>query len=298
MKRFFSLLGALVLGLIAIGPGVSPASAQMNDAKPAFSNATIGSFELPTLVADGGANGFTFSATEASAGKLHVVLESEPGIATYLDFMQVPAGLDDATAIEQALLMAREDVPTEGWVYAGGSYAVDGASVEFIVNLSPGTWHLAASYQPDGGEETMTLSPFTVTDGTPVTDDALVADVSVELQDVTFGISSETVASGPHIWHFSNTGDQPRQVVLVNTARLMSPDDFIAMFSAMIAGTPTADMAAMIWVGYVAVLSPGQDAWVEFDFAPGTYALTSFVVDPATQMPAIMQGMSHGFTVE
>src|SRR5215213_1676499 len=111
MKRVLSIVGALLLGLIALGPGLRPVSAQIEQIQPAFSNTEIGTYGLPTVEANGSASGFTFTATEANAGKLHVILNSEVGVAVYLDFMQVPEGLDEVTATEQALLMARDDVP-------------------------------------------------------------------------------------------------------------------------------------------------------------------------------------------
>ncbi|MEZ4531293.1 MAG: hypothetical protein R2855_09700 [Thermomicrobiales bacterium] len=302
MKRVLSLLGALLLGLIAFGPGLRLASAQIEQVQPAFSNTEIGAYGLPTLEASGSFEGFTFSATEADAGKLHVILSSEEGVAVYLDFMQVPAGLDEATATEQALLMARDDVPSEGWVYGGGSYAFGGESVEFIVDLTPGEWQLAASYMPDsadaGAEEVMTLTPFTVHEATSAAATDIPVDVTLELQDVAFGMSSETVATGPQIWHVTNSGEQPRQMVLFKTPRAFTPDDFAAFFADMQSGTPSPDFLSMVWVGYTAVASPGYGTYLELDLEPGTYTATSWVIDPETQMPALLLGMVASFTVE
>ncbi len=302
MKRFLSLCGALLLGLIAIGPGLRPVSAQIEQIQPAFSNTEIGTYGLPTLEANGSGSGFTFSITETNAGKLHVILNSVEGIAVYLDFMQVPAGLDEATATEQALLMARDDVPSEGWTYGGGSFAMGGGSVEFIVDLTPGEWHLAASYMPDtenGGEqEIMTLTPFTVHEATPVVAGDLEADVTLELQDVAFGLSSATVATGPQLWHVTNTGEQPRQMVLFKTPRAFTSKDFATFFADMETGTPSAEFMSMIWVGYTAVSSPGYGTWLELDLEPGIYTATSWVIDPETQMPALLLGMVQSFTVE
>lgn len=302
MKRALSILGALVLGLIAIGPGLRPVSAQIEQVQPAFSNTEIGSYGLPTLEAAGSLEGFTFSATEADAGKLHVILNSQEGVAVYLDFMQVPAGLDEATATEQALLMARDDVPSEGWVYGGGSYVSGGASVEFIVDLTPGDWQIAASYMPDtangGEEEVMTLTPFTVHAATSAVSTDIPVDVTLELQDVAFGISSETVPTGPQIWHVTNTGEQPRQMVLFKTPREFTSDDFATFFAGMQSGTPSPEFMSMIWVAYTAVASPGYGTYLELDLAPGTYTATSWVIDPETQMPALLLGMVTSFTVE
>lgn len=303
MKRFLSLFGALLFGLVAMGPGLGTVSAQIDQVQPAFSNTEIGSYGLQTLEANGGLNGFTFSTTEATAGKLHVVLTAEEGSAVYLGFMQVPDGLDDATANEQALQMARDDVPTPGWVYGGGSFISGGRSVEFIVDLPAGDWHIAASYMPDiedaGDEEIMTLTPFTVHEGTPEADVEIPTDFTLELQDVAFGLSSATVPAGPQIWHVTNTGEAPRQMVLFKTPRAFTSEDFANFFAAMDEnGEPPAEFMEMLWVGYTAVASPGFGTWLELDLEPGTYTATSWVIDEETQMPALLLGMAESFTVE
>ena len=302
MKRFLTLFGALLLGLVAIGPGLRPVSAQIDQVQPAYSNTEIGTLGLPTLEANGSLTGFTFSATEATAGKLHVILNSQEGVAIYLDFMQGPAGLDEATATEQALLMARDDVPSEGWIYGGGSFVSGDRSVEFIVDLPAGEWRLAASYMPDiedaGDQEIMTLTAFTVHDAPPVASGEITADVTLELQDVAFGISSATVPTGPQIWHVTNTGEQPRQMVLFRTPRAFASEDFANFFADMDTGTPSAEFMSMIWVGYTAVASPGYGTWLELDLEPGTYTATSWVIDPETQMPALLLGMVQSFIVE
>lgn len=298
MKRFLYLVGALLIGLVTAGNALQPVSAQIGKIEPAFSNTRIGSYGLPTLEANGGAEGFTFSTTEASAGKLHVVLNSTEDVAVYLDFMQMPEGLDLETATEQALLMGRDDVPSEGWTYGGGSYAFSGGSVEFIVDLTPGLWQLAASYQPDGGEEIMTLTPFTVTAGTPVAGATeVVPDLTLELQDIAFGLSTDPVTAGPQIWHVTNTGEQPRQMVLFKTQRELTSEDFARFFQEQQAGTPSAEFLTSVWTAYTAVASPGYGTYVELDLEPGIYTATSWVIDPETQTPAILLGMVQSFTV-
>jgi hypothetical protein len=298
MKRILSLCSVVLLGLVTLGSAVRPASAQIEQVDPAFSNTEIGTNGLPTLQADGSDTGFTFSTTEVDAGKLHVVLNSEGNVAVYLDFMQMPEGLDPETASQQALAMARDDVPSEGWTYGGGSYAFSGGSVEFIVDLTPGTWQLAASYQPDDGEEVMTLTPLIVREATPAASAPVEADVTLELQDVAFGLSTETVPTGPQIWHVTNTGEQPRQMVLFRTPRAFTSDDFATFFQNMQAGTPSAEFLSMTWVGYTAVASPGYGTYVELDLEPGIYTATSWVIDPETQTPALLLGMVESFTVE
>jgi len=65
-------------------------------------------------------------------------------------------------------------------------------------------------------------------------------------------------------------------------------------------GTPTLGVPGFdqfVWVGYVAILSPGQSVLIGFDLDPGAYAATSWVVDPETRLPALLLGMVQGFEV-
>ena len=298
MKRLFSLFAALTLGLVSLLSAMSPTAAQIDQIDPAFTNTVIGSFGLQTLEAQGATDGFTFSTETVATGMLHVVLSSPDGVTTYLDFMQMPEGLDPPAANEQALQMARDDIPSEGWTYGGGSYAFAGTTIEFLVSLTPGTWQIAASYQPDNGEEVMTLTPLTVREATPAPENPVTADVTLELQDVAFGMSADTVPTGPQIWNVTNTGEQPRQMVLFRTPRAFTSEDYLGFFQGMESGTPSPEFMEQVWVAYTAVASPGYGTWIELDLEPGTYTATSWVIDADTQAPALLLGMVESFTVE
>ena len=117
------------------------------------------------------------------------------------------------------------------------------------------------------------------------------------MQDLAFAGIEGPLPAGPQIWQVTNGGEHPRQMVLFRTPRLLTADDF----RAMMVGTPVADAPSredLVWVGYVAILSPGHSVWIEFDLEPGTYAATSFVADAETGMPAVLLGMVQGFEVE
>ena len=60
-------------------------------------------------------------------------------------------------------------------------------------------------------------------------------------------------------------------------------------------GGPTFDQ--LTWVGYAAILSPGQTIWEEFDFEPGNYLAVSYILDPEAGLPAFLLGMVQPFTV-
>jgi hypothetical protein len=304
MKRTLRLASPLILALVLLASQLSPAGAQQA-IEPAFSSTKIGTFGYQTLEITGNGQGFDLSTTHVTPGMLHVVLKSAENQLSYADFMQVPGGLTQDQATEQALLMAREDVPTEGWIYGGGSYADTGQTVEFLVNLDPGDWSVAASYQAgQEGEEIMNLYPITVSQATPAAMAASPsaieeppADVTLELRDTAFGGPGDTVTAGPMLWKVTNTGEQPRQMVLFRTTRELTSEDFTKFFEGFQSGTPPAEWLAAVWVGYTAVVSAGYSTWIELELSPGIYTATSWVVDPETQAPAVLLGMVQSFSV-
>jgi hypothetical protein len=69
----------------------------------------------------------------------------------------------------------------------------------------------------------------------------------------------------------------------------------------MMAGTPPAQdsiSAQSTYVGYAALQSGRYTTYQEFDLDPGSYAVICFIIDPATQMPHMMNGMVTVFTVK
>ena len=312
MRRWLALLAGLI-ALVSVPfapvaaqeatPEASPAAGI--GIAPAFSNELLPTLGYPELTLRETGSGLEGVPDELPAGRYLVALEAPADSPAYVDFVQVPTGLSQAE--EQLLLAAAGDVAQEGWVYGGGSYALPDMVVHFVVELAPGDWHVAAtreSVPPAGGElrEWATLHPLRVTAAaaspvaSPMGGEPAVA-ATLEMRDVAFGGLGGTVAAGPQVWKVTNVGEQPRQLVLFRTPRLLTADDFRAMMM----GTPAAGAPSredLVWAGYVAILSPGQSVWIEFDLEPGTYAATSFVEDVETGMPAVLLGMIHGFTVE
>ena len=294
MKRF-ALFALLMVGLLAGSAGQTGAQ-EDSGIDPAFSNTILTTLGYPEIVIEANEEGFTVP-SEISSGYLQVTLDSLPDSASYVDFMQPAEGLETAEATELALQSGRDDIAHEGWVYAGGSYAVSGGSVSFIVKLSPGQWQVAASHQIGEGEEIMTLYPLTVTDSGEAGSEPP-ADVTIELNDVEFLGLDAPVAAGPQLYKVTNVGDAPRQMVLFNSPREITVEDYEAFFASFETGTPGPDvMTQLVWVGYTAILSPGQTVWIELDLAPGIYTPTSWVVDPATGAPALLLGMIANFEV-
>jgi hypothetical protein len=138
---------AVALALIGAGSprGTAPVAAQPPELDTAFSDTTIDTLGYPEVAIEVGPDGVTAPSTLAEGYHLVSFSAVEPYVA-YLDFMQPPAGLDDAEALELALAAARDDLVQPGWVYAGGNNNFEvGVPVKFVVYLAAGEYRLAAS---------------------------------------------------------------------------------------------------------------------------------------------------------
>jgi hypothetical protein len=292
-----------IIAMLMLTATALPAGAQVEAVDIAFSSEKIDSYGFPELPVTFNGTEFEVPA-EIEAGYHVVVLTPSADTAVYVDFMQPPAGLTEAEMTEKALTAAAMDVVEPGWTFGGGSYAFQNTPTRFIVRLDPGAWQIAASWQldEDGAEETMTLSPLTVTEYGVSTAGEMdpEPDVVMEMIDVEFGGLDTAITTGPTLFEVRNVGEQPRQMVLFRTDRALTSDDFAAWFASMSSetATPAPPPFALTWVGYAALTSPGYSTYIELDLEPGTYTATSWVIDPETGAPALLLGMVQSFEVE
>jgi hypothetical protein len=194
-----------------------------------------------------------------------------------------------------------------------------GVPVSFAIYFEPGEYVTAASYYApeEGFEEVMTLVPLVVTGettppamlATPVLAQASpvaaapVADVTLEMtDDLEYTVSPDPVPSGPQLWEVTNTGtEDAHHLVMQKVPEGVTAEEIVAEFAALFSGTPTAGeplISQFTYVGYAAIQSGGQTTWQEFDLDPGTYAITCLIIDPATGVPHLLDGMVRTFTAE
>lgn len=276
---------------------------------PAYSNQILATFGYPELRLMETGSGLEGVPAEIAAGRYRVTVEAPADSPAYVDIVQVPQGLSQTDAEAQLLSAARDDVPAPGWVFGGGSFALPGQSISFAVELQAGDWHIAAtreSVPPAGGEvvEWVTLHPMrvTVAAGTPsvATPSASSAGVTLEMRTGGYGGLDAPIPRGPQVWQLTNTSSGPHHLLLYRTPRPITLSDVEAWFGSLMAGTPPADVPGfneISQVGYAALLSPGQTMWHEYELEPGSYITMSFIADPQTGMPAVLNGMFGNFTV-
>lgn len=258
--------------------------------------------------------------SKIEAGYYLVTLHPTEEYSAYLDFMKPPAGLSEEEATELALQAAANDLVQPDWEYLGGTNTIEiGVPVTFAIHFQPGEYVTAASYYApeEGAEEVMTLVPLVVTGeatpaamvATPIVAQASpvanapVADVTLEMtDDLEYIVSPDPVPSGPRLWEVTNTGtEQAHHLVMQRVPEGVTAEEIVAEFAGLIAGTPPAGeplVSQFTYVGYAALQSGGHTTWQEFDLDPGTYAITCFIIDPATGVPHLLDGMVTTFTVE
>jgi len=306
----------LLVVLALIGGPVTSATAAAQDIDVAFSDVKLRKLGYPEVRIHVGPDGVDAPST-LDAGFYLISFSSEGDYSGYMDIVQPPAGLDEATATELALAAGRDDLAQPGWTYVGGTNTFQkGVPVSFAVYLKPGEYSIAASYYLEDSEEIMKLVPLTVTDAatpvagspaaspaaSPVATNAPEADVTLEMTDnLEYIVSPGVVPAGPQIWEITNTGmHHSHHVVMFGVPDGVTAEDIIAEFSALFAGTPPAESsisASMMPAGYAALQSGGQTTWNEFDLSPGTYAVICFIIDIETGRPHLMDGMVTTFTV-
>lgn len=252
-----------VVGLL--GAVLAPVAAQVQ-VDSAFSDTLIHDFSYPEV---------TFGATGEYVG--------------YLDFMQPPDGLDEATATRLALDGGSNDLVQPDWFYAGGGNAFElGVPVSFIIFFEPGDYQIAASYYVpnQGSEEIMGPLPLTVTSAaTPAVDSAAAttsatttappAAVTLEMTDeLQYIVGPDPVPPGPQLWKLTNTGTvHSHHVVMSAIPDGITAEEIVTDIAVPLPGTPPATeplFAQFTGVGYAALQSGGQTTWVEFDLAPGS----------------------------
>jgi hypothetical protein len=296
-------MGLLAGALLGLSGGTAAAVRAQGgpNVAPAFSDEILSTLGLPEITLtqseDGTVEGLP---NELGAGTYLVTIASDGDFATYINFVQPPAGLSTEAATAQMLETAAMDVPHEGWIYGGGSYAVRGSSPSFGINVEPGQWQIAISRQvEEQGGEIMQLFPLIVTGETAIatpTYSGIPSNQILELRDVEFGGLLYPVQAGPSIWQVTNTGTQPRQVVFWLAPYQISAQEFQEVMTGA-PGSGSFDFADLAWVGYAAILSSGQQVWLELDLPAGDYLVVSYVLDPETQTPAFALGMVESFTV-
>jgi len=294
VSRFTRRVGLVAITTVLFGAGLS-APALSQESAPGSALAELGYPELHIVVTDAGFE----SPAEVQAGRTLIVLENQgapdgPAKVTDINLLQLPEGhtlddLNDAFATGEAPDWLNEIVSTGGFKVAAGETSYG------VLDLTPGDWVLGAG----------DANPFVALTVTESGSDQLdqpdsPADIVIDIQDTSLGLPAE-LSSDSLVWHVTNNGSQPHEIMLVKTPELLTVEQVITILTLPEGEAPppgVPDPATLVYPpDGMQTMSAGREIWVEMTLEPGYYVGLCVNADAETGAPHAALGEISIFTV-
>ncbi|MGD9712112.1 MAG: hypothetical protein AB7V46_08620 [Thermomicrobiales bacterium] len=304
MKRF-----SLILVVLSLFLGLSaPISAQ--DASPEAQASLLANLGFEDLIMETDGLDFSMPATVESGRFRFVINNVSSDRSADVVFALVPDGMTSDDVIALARAADQQDVPPAevfSLTFAGGAYAFPESSGDSILTLTPGDWVIdfsAYSETDDSISFVTVYKKISVTGELPnLTEPA--ADVVAVASDLQFDMP-ETIATGPHVWQFTNAGSFLHHMVIYQYPGLLTEEQVQAGLNMRfgVPATPQASPVAAIdpeqyvFTTQGQLLSSGQSNWYQIDLSPGTYVVFCFLSGPGEVPMHALMGMFKIFTVE
>lgn len=225
---------------------------------------------------------------EVPAGFVKLVFENNRSEA---GFTAVVARINDGISVEDFMAAASAENPMEALSMVslyGGMNTAPGESTGYTVNLSAGNY-LLLEFGEAGPSDFKT---FTVTEGDMMDMAAPQADVHLAMVDFAFGVPG-FMPAGEQLWHLENVGDQWHETVIIPLP------EGIESVSDVLEAMASDDQPDIQPVLFWAPMSPGTEAWVTVDLAPGNYVILCFLPDLNGDFsPHMNHGMVQVFIVQ
>ena len=230
------------------------------------------------------------------SGITEFILINEGQELHHQQLVTLPEGMtaDDLMA---ALLSGGEGPPPPGVLAAGGVSALNpGLSGSVTQNMTPGNYVMICFVANAEGVPHFALGmvkPITVIESNAPLAAEPVPDVSIDMDDFEFGVSTP-ISAGPQNIRVTNQGQQEHEAFLIQLSPGATINDFVGAFEPDAPPGPPPGQG----LGGFQAIAPGGGGIFTVDFAPGNYALVCFVEDPNTGADHFTLGMVHEFTVQ
>lgn len=203
-------------------------------------------------------------------------------------------------------LMQYMDKNTRGypdWVtlWGGPSAPISGETSEATLDLIPGNYAIVCGVPVPAAEphymKGMTR-PFTVTDSDNDNSEAPKADMVMNMDNYSFGISDE-ITAGRQTIKVENAASQPHEFILARLQDGKTLEDMMNWLGQVITGKagplPT---APGIFLNGVSPMDNGAVNYITVDFDPGEYALICPFPDAQSGKPHFIHGMMQQVSVK
>ena len=172
-------------------------------------------------------------------------------------------------------------------LYPGPNGVAPGASQSVLANLTPGQYvALCVIPSHDGVPHAAKGMVAQLT----VTGEATTVDIPapvITLADYSFSLPAGFAGHG--IYQIDNSALQPHEIVFYKVPDGTTKDQVLPLL--------TSDPTKLVPAGGTTAFSNTQSAWIDFDMAPGTYAVLCFIPDGRDGKPHFAHGMVDVVTV-
>lgn len=280
---------------------------------------------LPEIDVTVTATGYEGLSSELAAGLYLVKLTNSAGADAFIEFMQLPEGMDAAglTAMLTGGGATPEPVDSESadaspeaaggdnqgppeWFYttymAGGAGIGKDQTATFVIDLQPGNYVVWAE-DPSAPQQPVDLT-VTGDAASPEPTVAVPANVVIQEQATENGFSfllGNAFAQGSQVVRVDNLTDQPHFVEFDKLPDGTTLDEVMTAIQSEMSGTPAAGgltQQDMQPVHFIGTQSGHTKQWHELSFDPGTYLIACWIPDfKKGGLPHAMEGMVDVFTV-
>lgn len=191
--------------------------------------------------------------------------------------------------------------PDWATLWGGPSAPISGEGSEATLDLIPGNYAIICGVPAPAAEphymKGMTR-PLTVTDPGNDNSEAPKADITMNMDDYSFG-SIEQLTAGRKTIKVENGASQPHEFILARLEEGKTLDDMMNWLGEVMTGKagplPT---APGIFLNGVSPMEKGVTNYITVDFEPGEYALICPYPDAQSGNPHFMHGMMQQFSIQ
>lgn len=293
MKNFIFLIFITLFTVVFISCTSKSDSSNNN------SNAGVGS-ESPQLVTITTAD-FTFLDVPdtVSAGLTTFRIENEGMFPHNAGLVHISEGHTYEELIEY-MDTNMGGYPDWATLWGGPSAPITGETSEASLDLIPGNYAIICGVPVPAAEphymKGMTRA-LTVTGSGSDNSEAREADMVMNMDDYSFGISEEITAGSKTI-KVENAASQPHEFILARLDEGKTLEDMMNWFGQVINGEAgPLPKAPGVFLNGVSPMDKGVTNYITVDFEPGEYALICPYPDEESGRPHFMHGMMQQFSV-
>ncbi|HKK08557.1 MAG TPA: hypothetical protein VKA44_06710, partial [Gemmatimonadota bacterium] len=241
------------------------------------------------------AKDFAFEGPDTIAsGMTTLVLHNDGPSLHHLMLVRLDSGKTVADLAAAFAALKGADMPPAWAVPSGGANPpMPGSDTRVTLDVEPGTYAVVCVVDvPDHvlHVDKGMIKGLTVVPSARPSAPAPESDMTITEEDFAF-VPSGPFTAGHHVIKVLNNGVQPHEVEVVRLAPGKTMEDlgkWGQTYEGPLPGTSLGGSAPMM---------PGQVEYVPLDFTAGDYAILCFVVDPASHMPHLAEGMVLTFTI-